>query len=342
MKKTFVSIVVVNWNGRKWLKKCLDSLNAQTYKDFEVIMVDNSSTDDSIKFVKKNYPRIKIIPSENKGFGYGCNVGARYANGEFVMFFNEDMYVDKDFLEKYVDGYQKLENKDLIGTIGCSIAHYDKTFPVVAKKMYGFGVDLMGAPMLNTDPNKIFHNTGCPLFVSRKLFLKIGGFCENIFIYSEDIDICWRLNIFGYRHYFFKDIMIYHYGGGVMGDFSDKKLANYIKGEINALFNNYSWPFLLIGFSYFMMLYWFLFIGYLVTGRFSYARTIISTIYHEWRYNIKSILKFRQKVQSNRKISDWKLLGKIRIFPSRIRNQFESNKLLKIDAVESADIIKQS
>ncbi|MDO8515114.1 MAG: glycosyltransferase family 2 protein [bacterium] len=323
MKKIFVSIIIVNWNGKKWLKKCLDSLKSQTYKNFEIIMVDNASTDDSVAYVKKNYPEVSIYQSENKGFGHGCNLGAIKAKGEFLMFFNEDMYVDKNFLEIYVQEYEKIEKKELVGTIGCSIASYNKIIPECAKKMYGFGIDLMGAPMLNKKPDKIFHNTGCPLFISRLLFIKIGGFCENIFIYSEDIDICWRLNIYGYKHYFLKDTAIYHYGGGVMGDFSDKKLANYIKGEINALMNNYSWPFLILGIFYFLMFYLLMFAVYLTTGKQTYAKVIVSTIYREFRYNIKNILVFRKVVQLNRKISDRQLLGRIRIFPSRIRNLFE-------------------
>ena len=342
MKKIVVSIILVNWNGRKWLKKCLDSLKSQTFKNFEVVMVDNSSTDDSVDFVKINYPFVKIFSSENKGFGHACNLGAKKARGEFLMFFNEDMFVDKIFLEVFIREYEKIENKNLVGTIGCSIASYDRTIPECAKKMYGFGIDLMGAPMLNLKPDNIFHNTGCPLFISRLLFIKIGGFCENIFIYSEDIDICWRLNIYGYKHYFIKSIAIYHFGGGVMGSFSNKKLANYIKGEINALINNYSWPFLIIGFFYFIVSYLLLFTMYLIAGRPSYSKTIVLTIYHEFGYNLENILAFRKKVQSNRKISDWQLLGKIRVFPSRIRNLFESNKPMNIDVLESSDLIRQN
>lgn len=318
MDKLF-SIIIVNWNGKKWLKKCLDSLYSQTYKSFEVIVVDNDSIDDSVKFLEKNYRTIKILHSENKGFGHGANIGAEAARGVFLMFFNEDMYVEDDFLERYLLEYNKIRQKKSVGTIGCAIANYDKSLPL-SVKTYGLSIDLMSAPTLNFDPNNIFHNTGCPFLIQRKTFEHAGGFCENIFLYSEDIDLCWRLNLLGYKHYFLPDICIYHYGGGVIGDFSTKKLSFYIKGEINCMFNNYSCLLLPFAFIYFSFFYFCLSILYLLLGKFKYTKTIIITILGELRYNIKSILIFRKSVQSKRTVSDWRLLGKINLIPSRLKN----------------------
>jgi len=317
MRRITVSIIIVNWNGRKWLKKCLDSLRVQTCKDFEIVLVDNSSTDDSVSFVRDNYPEVVIFHSENKGFGYSCNLGAQKAKGRFLMFFNEDMYVDKDFVERYLEEYEKIEDKDNIGTIGCAVADYDRS-KVISEKAYGFTVDLMAAPVFNFDKERIFHNTGCPLFISKDLFLKIGGFCENIFLYGEDIDICWRLSLYGYQHYFFQNVYIYH--NCAAGSFSKKKLALYIKGEINCIFNNYSLLFLPIALTYFLSFYFFLSLVYLVLGRATFLRTIYEAFWSELRYNFRNIMSFRKIVQSGRKVSDWSLLRRMNVMPSRLSN----------------------
>lgn len=313
-----LSIIIVNWNGKKWLKTCLSSLYAQTYKNFEIIVVDNNSDDDSVEFLEKNYRELKILHSENKGFGHGANIGARVARGDFLMFFNEDMFVDNNFLEKYILEYNKINGKEFIGTIGCTIADYDKnlTFPF---KTYGLIIDLMSAPTLNFNSDNIFHNSGCPFFISKKTFDDAGGFCKNIFLYSEDIDLCWRLNLLGYKHYFFPDIHIYHYGGGVIGDFSEKKLSYYIRGEINCMFNNYSSLFLSFAIVYFIFFYFCLSVAYLLLGKLRYTKAIVVAILDEIRYNLKKILIFRKSVQEKRRVSDWELFNKINLIPSRIK-----------------------
>ena len=99
--KDLVSVIIVNWNGRKWLEKCLDSLRVQTYKNFEVIFVDNASTDDSVDFVEKNYPEVVILKSDrNLGFAGGNNLGIDNSKGEFILFLNNDTWVKEDFLKK--------------------------------------------------------------------------------------------------------------------------------------------------------------------------------------------------------------------------------------------------
>ena len=86
MSEKLISIIIVNWNGKKWLRKCLDSLTKQTYKNYEIIFVDNASYDGSVKFIKENYPFAKIIVnSKNLGFAGGNNIGFRMSKGEFIL-----------------------------------------------------------------------------------------------------------------------------------------------------------------------------------------------------------------------------------------------------------------
>ena len=106
-----VSIVVLNYNGLKWLKPCLDSVVTQTYSNYEVILVDNGSVDTSVEFVEQNYPSVKVVRiGKNLGFAEGNNVGAKVAKGEFLFLLNNDTYVEKDYLEKLLKSFDEIPN----------------------------------------------------------------------------------------------------------------------------------------------------------------------------------------------------------------------------------------
>ncbi len=115
MAKELVSIVIVNRNGRIWLESCLKSLFRQTYDNFEIIFVDNASTDDSLNFVKKYYPKVRIIVNKtNVGFGEANNIGVKEAKGELIFFLNNDTILEKNTLEKLLV-YKKNNNLNISG-----------------------------------------------------------------------------------------------------------------------------------------------------------------------------------------------------------------------------------
>ena len=98
-----VSFLVVNWNGKSFLSQCIDSLVAQSHKDFEIIFVDNGSSDGSIEFVKKNYPTVKVVALDiNSGFTGGNNTGLRYATGQYIALVNNDAILAHDWLENMI------------------------------------------------------------------------------------------------------------------------------------------------------------------------------------------------------------------------------------------------
>src|SRR3989344_2256511 len=113
--RVLVSIIIVNWNARENLQECLSALFKISYKNYEVILVDNGSKDDSVKFVKSNYPDIKIVESgKNLGFAGGNNLGFKQARGKYVLFLNNDTIVTKDFLEKLVDFMEKRKDVGIV------------------------------------------------------------------------------------------------------------------------------------------------------------------------------------------------------------------------------------
>ena len=102
-------------------------------------------------------------------------------------------------------------------------------------------MDFFGFPIKNNNPDDIFIISGCPFLITKELFLTSGGFNENIFLYGEDMDLSWRLTIFGYSNYIDHDNHIFHYGGGTTGNFGPAKIANNIYSSWIPIFTNYHW-----------------------------------------------------------------------------------------------------
>src|SRR5208283_4394577 len=120
-----VSVVVLNWNGKKFLGKCLESLLLQTLDSFEVIVVDNASTDASVEYVRSRFASVRVIENKrNLGFAAGNNVGIKSSRGRFIVVLNNDTRVSRDFLKSLVE--VALAN-DSIGSVGCGIVQEDLT-----------------------------------------------------------------------------------------------------------------------------------------------------------------------------------------------------------------------
>ena len=118
-----VSIIIVNWNGRTYLPDCLDSLAGQSFRDFEVVLVDNGSVDESVSFVKDNYPWVKLVPlNENTGFSAGNNRGLKHAIGEYIVTLNNDTRAESDWLETLV---RTADTHPTAGMVGCRICSFD-------------------------------------------------------------------------------------------------------------------------------------------------------------------------------------------------------------------------
>lgn len=317
-----VSIIIVNFNGLRFLKRLLDSIFKQDYKKLEVIFIDNSSRDGSIKFVNKNYPRVKTFIKKNEGFGSGCNFGAKVAKGEFLVFLNEDMYLPKTFLREMVNYRKTLEENSAIkiGAIGCKMVDFDAD-PLKMPEKYGAHIDIFGFPIENKKTDDIFIISGCPYFIKKDLFNFLKGFNESIFLYGEDVDFSWRLKIFGYNLFMNKNTCIFHYGGGVSGLFLSKKTARIICSSFVSIFSNYStiliYIILPLYFGYMCFLNVYLF--FTKKFDFSYNLEIFKTF---WGFLVKInlLLAFRQYIQNNRKLSDWDILHYVSFIPAFVKN----------------------
>lgn len=239
-----ITVSIVNLNGSNYLKDCLESLKKLNYptEKIEIIIVDNGSNDDSVEFVRNNYPEVKLICNNgNLGFAKANNQAAAEAKGDYVAFLNNDTKVDENWL---IELLRPVYGSDEIICSGSKVLSFDGKSIDFAGGMInfeakGFQIDY-GRPKEKDNHNierfLPFVNGGAML-VKRDVFLNSGGFDEDFFAYYEDVDLGWRLWVLGYKVVFAPDSIIYHMHHGTSKAFSDDKLR-YLK-ERNALISLY-------------------------------------------------------------------------------------------------------
>lgn len=240
----FVSIIIVNLNGRGYLEVLLESLTSLDYPPdkYEIIIVDNGSTDGSEQFLAQNYPGVKLIKNNaNKGFAVANNQGAKAARGDYVAFLNNDTKVDKMWLHELV--LPIYLEKD-IACAGSKVLSMDGKTIDFAGGMINFegkgfqtdfGKDI--ASDIHRQYEFVPFVNGGAMLVDRKVFLGAGGFDEDFFAYYEDVDFGWRLWVLGYRVILSPKSIVYHVHHGTSKLFSEDKLR-FLK-ERNALFSVY-------------------------------------------------------------------------------------------------------
>lgn len=304
-KNNYVSIILVNWNGAKWLPKCLKSLTHQTYSKTEVILVDNASTDNSLEYVSKTFPEVKIYRNKkNVGFSAATNLGIEFARGEYLLIINIDTWVEKDFVEKLYRFYQEHD----FFVISPTEKRYDKK-PV---KILNTTIDPTGMPAYYLPKDKKHPFYLCTsYFLSKKNYKISGGFDSNHFLYMEDVDWFWRINLLDLKYCYVPDVFIFHQGGSSVGSgLSYNAFLWRNQNSLQTLIKNYSSiSLLLILPMYFLqnILEMTILIG---MGKVNLALSYLQS----WRYNLinlKKIYKKRKWIQKRRRISDFSIFLKM-------------------------------
>jgi len=240
------SIIICNYNGKEFLNNCLNSLLLQTYKNYEVLLVDNGSTDDSINFTRINFPWVKIIQNcKNYGFAEGNNIGVKYAKGDYLIFLNNDTESDPRWLEKMVDIVQSIP---LIGVVGCKVLNaYCKGII----DSFGFNCDIYGFPQAvgyrekdgkeYQDTKEVFAAAGSSLLIKRDVVEKVGCFDPEYFVLSEDLDLCWRARLSGYRVLVTPLARIYHKAAGTLDSLGRRRIRYFSeRNTLRTLIKNYT------------------------------------------------------------------------------------------------------
>ena len=232
-----VSIVIPNYNGKHFLKDCLESVFAQTIEDQEVIVVDNGSTDGSLEYLK-TFPLVRVIAlDKNYGFCHAVNEGIKAADSEYVILLNNDTEVDKDFAKELLAA---IRSDDQI--FSCSskmVQFHDRSLMDDAGDYYcalgwAFGRGKGGSADHYTKPADIFASCAGAAIYRKKMFESLGYFDEHHFAYLEDIDVGYRARIAGYRNVYAPKAVVYHVGSGFSGS-----VHNAFKVKISSRNNVY-------------------------------------------------------------------------------------------------------
>lgn len=255
-----VSIVIPNYNGEKFLFNCLKSLETQTFQDFEVIVVDNASSDGSCEFIQQQFGQVKIIKlDQNYGFCKAVNEGIKSSKAKYVLLLNNDTKSDKYFVEELVNVMDESEE-----TFSCAskmLQLYDKEFIDDAGDFYcalgwayARGKGKL-ASMYEQDAEIFAACAGAAIY-RRTIFEEIGYFDEAHFAYLEDIDIGYRARIHGYKNKYAAKSIVYHAGSGSSGSrYNEFKVNLASRNSIYLIYKNMPFlqillnlPFLLVGF----------------------------------------------------------------------------------------------
>ena len=245
-----LSVIIVNWNTKKLLEDCLRSIFKFT-KDvsFEVVVVDNGSSDGSQGMVKKKFPQVKLIPNkDNLGFAKANNQGIKISKGKYIFLLNSDAYLIENSFKKLLDDARSLGEK--LGAMGPLLLNEDRSiqqsvgfFPDLPQILWWmtFIDDLPGGTFLkpyHVDHDSFYKNqhevdwiTGAAFLIPKKVIDKIGMLDEKIFMYGEDFEWCFRIKKAGFKVYFSPTAKIVHIGGGSV----NKVRTNAFVGEFRGL-----------------------------------------------------------------------------------------------------------
>ncbi len=224
-----VSIVILNWNGRKYLEQFLPALvKHTTHADAEIVVADNGSTDDSLEFLEKEYARIRIIELEkNHGFSGGYNRALEQLDSKYMLLLNSDIEVTEGWLEPMVELMEKDES---VGACTPKLLDFKRRTHFEYAGAAGGYIDKYGYPFCRgrifdhleedkgqyTQATDLFWGSGACLMVRADLYRESGGLDEQFFAHMEEIDLCWRLQSMGYRIRFVPSSTIFHVGGATL------------------------------------------------------------------------------------------------------------------------------
>ncbi|MBI5403110.1 MAG: glycosyltransferase family 2 protein [Ignavibacteriae bacterium] len=213
-------VIIPNFNGLENLKCVLASLRAQTVKDFGIIIVDNGSADGSVEYAEENIREATVIKNEtNLGFSKAVNIGINYSlennNPDYIILLNNDIEVEKDFIEKGIDTFTKMKDA---GFIACKMLNFFKR--EIIDDTGDFIRRNGGIPMARghgekdtgqyDKPEYIFGACAGAAFYKAELFRNAGLFDEDFFAYLEDVDLSFRFQLAGYKCYYNPKIVCYH------------------------------------------------------------------------------------------------------------------------------------
>ncbi len=302
-----VSILLLNFNGKSFLKDCLESVLAQSYQDFEIIFVDNASVDGSLEYIRETFKSDKLFiqaTESNLGFAGGNNFGLKYAKGSLIVLLNNDTIVEKDWLKNLIETIQSDEKigivQSLVYTEGIPEKYYLKNGTINL-----FGHNIMEVFEISDNGiGEIIQATGCSLIVRKDLLNKTGGlFLDEYFLYAEDTYLSLKAKFSGYKIIHNSKSVVHHKGSGTTKNQIPSEINFY--QERNRLLNFllfFDTSFLVRYIPLFIVNYKLKFFYFLFSKRYSLKGLIRS--YFWFLGNIRWIKNQRKKIRKFKTVSD--------------------------------------
>lgn len=282
-----IAVVILNWNGKKFLEKFLPFVISNNSSDAQIIVADNASTDDSVSFLTTNYPQIKIIQNTvNGGFAKGYNDALKLVKAEYYVLLNSDVEVTPNWIDPII---KLMDSDKSIAACQPKIKDFNKKSYFEYAGAAGGFIDKYGYPfcrgrILETieedkaqynDTREVFWASGACLFVRAEYYHQMEGFDEDFFAHMEEIDLCWRLKNYGYKIMYCADSTVYHVGGGTLNKTSPKKTFLNFRNNLILLCKNHPPDYFYLKLFIRFLLDGLAGLKFLLSGKFSHFLAVI-------------------------------------------------------------------
>lgn len=319
-----ISVIVVNWNSGPWLSRTFKGLSLQTMGDFEVILVDNASQDNSVSQALPILPNVRLLQQENNlGFAAANNLAAQIASGRWLAFLNPDAIPNPDWLERllaatidnpaftFFGSHQIMaEQPELLDGIGDTYH--------VSGLAWRTGHGSAARFATQHEPVEIFSPCAAAALYRRDIFLAAGGLDERYFCYFEDVDLGFRLRLLGHRAMYIPNAIVHHAGSAITGAHSDFTVYHSQRNLVWTFIKNMPSRLLLIYFPLHLGLNLFSIIYFVNKGQ---GRVVLKAKWDAIR-GIPETLRERRKIQSGRRAKISHLLAQFaRGWPNRSRSR---------------------
>lgn len=315
-----LTIVIPHYNGINILRDCLDSIYKNNFKAFEVLLIDNGSTDGSQGFTRQNFQQVRIIQNEvNRGYAGACNQGIEFCETDFVLLLNNDTVMPENFLDEMLIS---IKQNDAIACVQPKIMSIQNKEYFDYSGAAGGEMDILGYPFArgrifdNVEKDEsqyddmmdtVFWTSGCALLLRKQIVSEIGVLDEDFFAHQEEIDLNWRAQLAGYKNCVVYSTHIYHYSGYTLASDNQRKMYLNHRNNLIMMVKNYSFFTILILFPIRIMFEFatVLMDSFLWQGK--RAKAVLKALLFIFIHPV-FIIKKRRDVQKIRKVTDWVIM----------------------------------
>jgi len=321
-----VSVVIPNWNGKEYLRDCIASLREQTYNNLEIIVVDNASTDDSVEYLRKSFPEVKVIKhSKNLGFGAANNTGIRAAQGKYIMMLNNDTRLEPKCIEEL---RKSIDKDEKFGACASKILlEYESNLLDVA----GIAVCLDGLSIGRgrlergdkfNDEEEVFFASDCACLYKKEMLddirLTKEIYDEDFFAYADETDMGWRAQLAGWKCIYNPEAVVHHLHSASSSNYSPFKAFLVERNRIWVAVKSFPVSFLVLGIFYTILRYFYQALGALTgkgaAGKFTKEANKFELIKILIKANISALLGLPKMLKKRREIMKKKRISNREIY----------------------------